>query len=188
MALEAAFADLTSRLRELRDVLQGLRLTTAEDRPEHGAVVLVETVGDVVENLAGQLEEALQAADKARRAAGPPLDLNRARRYVTVSQEAFHVLLQSFYAEFFSYDRVAPLVQFGKERGREWMAWVESVRHGTERCQPLLEAVTEGYFRCWQEMAERAGSSTVSVQSTSIGQQISAAVPTEKEIEVEGLT
>jgi hypothetical protein len=188
MALEAAFADLTIRLREFRDALRDLRLTATEDRPAHGAVVLVENIGDVLEDLAGQLEETLGVADKARRAVGPPLDLNRARRYAAVSQEVFHTLLQNYYSDLFSYDHVAPLVQFGKERGREWTAWVESMRHGIDRCRPLLESVSQAYFRCWQEMAERAGSNTVSVQSTSVGQQITAAIPAAKEIDVEGLT
>jgi hypothetical protein len=96
--------------------------------------------------------------------------------------------LHTYYAELFSFDRLAPLLQFGRERGREWMAWVESVRQGIDRCQPLLEAVSQVYLQCWQEMAERAGSNTVSVHATSIGQQITAKVPDADEIEVEGLT
>jgi hypothetical protein len=188
VALEAAFEDLTTRLRELRDILQGLRLTAVEDRPERGAVVLVETFGDVVEELAGQLEEGLTAADKARRGGGSPLDLNRARRFLAASQEQFQRLSQTFYGDLFSYDRIASLVQFARERDREWMAWVNSTRQGIERCQPLLEAVSQAYFRCWQEIAERVGTNTVSVQSTSIGQQITTALPEAKEIETEGLT
>jgi hypothetical protein len=188
MALEAAFEDLTSQLRKLRDVLQGVQLTAVEDRPERGAVVLVDEMGDAAEELLGQLEDALGAANKARRAAGPSLDLNRTRRHLAESQESFRPLSQTVYANLLSYERIAALLQFARERGRQWMAWVNSVRQGLERTRPALEAVDLAYFRCWQEIAERVGTSSVSLQATTIGQQITATLPSAKEIETEGLT
>jgi hypothetical protein len=188
VALEATFEDLTSQLRKLRDILRGLSLTTGEDRSEGEAAVLVDRMNDSVVELAGWLEDALAAAKNADEGLRQSLDLNRARRQLTTSQESFQKLSETFFSELLSYDRMSELVQFGNEHGRQWMAWTSTVRQGLEGCRPQLEVVARAYFRCWQEIAERVGTSSVSLQATTIGQQITATLPAAKEIEAEGLT
>lgn len=183
MALEATFEDLVSQLRKLRDAIQGLRLTAVEDRSERGAVVLVDEMADAAEELMGWLEDALVAASEARTAVSQMVDLNRARRSLTASQENFQRLSQAFFSDLLSYERNAALIQFGRERGRQWTAWVNTFRAGLEGCRPPLETVGKAYSRCWEEIAERVGASSVSVQSTAIGQQITAALPASREIE-----
>jgi hypothetical protein len=188
VALEATFEDLTGQLRKLRDVLQALSMTTGEDRSRAEAVVLVDKINDSVMELAGWLENSLAAAEKGEEAVSQVPDLNRARRQLAVSQEGFQKLSEAFFSDLLSYDRIAELVQFGSEHGRQWMAWANTVKRGLEGCRPHLDTVAHSYFRCWQEIAERVGTSSVSLQTTTIGQQITAALPTAKEIEAEGLT
>ena len=43
-----------------------------------------------------------------------------------------------------------------------------------ESCQQDLYVTNEALFRCWLEIAERVGMTSVSVQATNIGQQITA--------------
>ncbi len=188
MALEAAFADLTAQLNGLHGLLEGLSLTTGVDRSERESPMLVDSMHDSVVELQDWLKNALAEAVKAEKAVGPRIDLNRARRQLAASQEAYQQLSEAISVNMLPYDRVAELLQFGKENGSQWSKWANTVWQWLERFPNQLQAVARAYFRAWQELAERAGSSAVSVQSTSIGQQITARAPAEKEYEVEGLT
>jgi len=128
------------------------------------------------------LENALAAAESSENAVAETVDLTRARRQLTASQENFQKLSEVFFADLLSYDRIAELLQFGSEHGRQWMAWANTVRQGLEACQPQLQTVALAYFRCWQEIAERVGMNSVSLQSTTIGQQITTPLPAAKEV------
>jgi hypothetical protein len=172
VALEATFDDLVSQLRQLRDTLQGLRLTAVEDRPKGEAVMLIDQMGDASEEVLGRLQEALSHAENAQHAVGPTIDLNGARRSLTASQEQFHELAHSFYEDFLSYERVEALLELPQKREHGWLAWTESARRGVDSCRSAINATGYAYFHCWQEIAERVGTNLVSVQTTSVGQQI----------------
>ena len=75
------------------------------------------------------------------------------------------------YSDFLSYERMAQLVNFGEEHGREWAAWVQTVRQGLAHCPEQLQAVSDAHLRCWQELAERAETRSVSAQVTRSGQR-----------------
>jgi hypothetical protein len=171
VALERSFLDLDVHLRRLKDDLLGLRLTVVEDKPLRRGVVLVEQIGDTVEELVGWLEEALAAAAEGRGAVGQPVDLDRARRALTRCQERVHLIGQRFAAEIVSYERVEELSRFGRSRGGEWAAWVDVVRQTVGQCRPLLENANQALFFCSQELAERGGTTSVSVHATNVGQQ-----------------
>jgi hypothetical protein len=172
MVLEATFADLSAHLQALRDSLKTLRTTAVEDRPLQGDAVLVDVFGDAADDLSGWLEEAIDAAETGRQAVGGPVDLDRARRSLAVCQERFNRLTDRFTSDLVRYERIAELVRLGRERGGEWRAWSRSVKEALDDCrQPIYDA-TQGLFQCWQELAERAGMTSVSVQTTTIGQQI----------------
>jgi len=172
VALEATFEDLTQRLLQLRDAIQGLRLTAVEDRPESEAVMLVQQVGDSAEELLGRVQEVFAQADQARHAVGQPLDLNGARRFLTASQEEFMELWGTLFEDFLSYDRAGALLRMALEREPEWEPWVESIRRGVDSCRSAADAVSGAYFHCWQEIAERVGMNSVFVQTTTVGQQV----------------
>jgi hypothetical protein len=46
------------------------------------------------------------------------------------------------------------------------------VKQGIEQCREPLDLSTKALAGCWQEIAERVGSTSVSVQTTNIGQKI----------------
>ena len=155
MALEASFRDLCARLEALRESLAGLRVTVVEDRPLACESLLVESLGELAEELLGEAGEALAHAEGARRAAGPPFDEERARTALAACQQRVLPLLARFVSELASYERIAELVRLGRRRGGEWRAWAGTVRQGAEACrQPLLET-TESLFAGWRELAER---------------------------------
>jgi hypothetical protein len=174
MALEKTFQELSIQLRSLRDLLRGVRLTVVEDKPQHGDVVLVDRMGNAIEDLLGWLEEAVAAAAEAEQAVAYPLDAHLARQALIVCQERYTRLTQQYFSDFASYERTAELMRFGRARRGEWQAWTRSVRQALEQCRQPLDEVNQALFRCWQEIAERLQTSSVSIRNTTIGQQISA--------------
>ena len=174
MALEAAFQDLCARLAALREALSGLRTTVVEDKPLRGDVVLVDVFGDAAEDLLGWLEEALAAASAGQRAVDHSVDLDRARRSLITCQERFSRIAHRFSTDLAPYERVADLTRLGRERGGEWRAWANSVKEAFGWCHQPLFDVNQALFRCWQEIAERATMSSVSIRATNtnVGQRI----------------
>ena len=65
---------------------------------------------------------------------------------------------------------MADLASVARERGRDWASWVKVVKQGLGQGQALVEEGREALFLCWQDLAERLGTASVSVQNTSIGQ------------------
>jgi len=98
------------------------------------------------------------------------------------------VIEQVFTANLVSYDRVSDLTTFGAERRGEWPSWVTSVKQGIDHCRFPLEEAGKALSECWQEIAERAGSTSISVQTTNIGQKIGRVVADGKEMVSEELT
>lgn len=186
MVLEATFDMLCSDLRKLRGILHDFNVNV-EDKPGTESVRLVDDVSDEVTELLGLSEESLSAAEEARRAAGPAFDPNQMRRSLAGSQKQFHGLSRNLFSNLLSYERISELIQFGREH-RDWRGWVDSVRQGLETCRPGVEAAEEAYFQCWQEIAERVTPSPVSLHTTNIGQQITAAAVESAETAREGVT
>jgi hypothetical protein len=178
MALERVFHDLRAALRRLGDALLGLRLTVREDKPLRGDTVLSDCYGDAADDLLGWLQEALQATAEGCPGGGQPLDFHRARRALTACHEGCQRLAQRFAAELVCYQRIADLRLLGRTRRGEWRAWAASVEEALDRCQQPLGEVNQTLFRCWQELAERAGECAVSVQTTNIGQHVTGPAST----------
>ncbi len=188
MALELALSNLCTSLKTLHGVLDGLHFTVTEDVPKTGSVVLVDQVSEEVTELLGLSEECLDAAIESQRAAGQPYDPNQMRRSLVVSQKQFHHLSQILFSRLLAYEPIASLVQFGRKRGREWMAWVDTLRHGLDKCRPVLEGAEEAYFQCWQEIGERLVAGPVSLHTTNIGQQITADALESRDAARQGVT
>ena len=172
MALEATFRELFRELRKLQDTLVAVRLTVVEDKPVSGEAALVDHLEDTILDIMGSLEEGLKAARAAHKAVDHPRDMDGARRALIVCQERFHGIEQQFAADLVSYEKVKDLVALGKERRGEWLPWANSVKDGIEQCRPPLEAANKALAACWQEIAERVPMTSVSVQTTNIGQKI----------------
>jgi len=175
MALEATFRQLSVSLHKLHDALNALQVTVG-DKPPDDEAALADGLENVVLDMMGTLHEARRSAMHARKAAGHPTDLDRARRTVTLCQERFHRIEQQFSSDLVSYEKLKELARLGNAR-RAWSPWASAVKHGIEQCREPLEAVSLALASCWQEIAERVGALNVSVHATNIGQQIAAAVP-----------
>jgi hypothetical protein len=188
VALEATFRELHSQLKQLQDNLLALRLTVAEDKPLKGEVALVDQFEDSIMDAMGLLEECLNASRSAQKAVGQPLDLDRARRALTTCQERFHRAERRFSDELVSYEKLRDLASVSETRGREWTSWASSVKHGLDECRQPLDAVSKALAACWQEIAERVGTTNISVQATNIGQQISADATEVRGLKKEGVT
>jgi hypothetical protein len=170
--LEATFQELFTELRKLQDTLIAVRLTVVEDKPVKGEAALVDHMGDSVLDMLGSLEEALKAVRTAQKAIGSVTDLNAARRALTLCQQRFHSIELKFAGELVSYEKLKDLARLGNERRGEWRLWAGSVKDGVEQCRPPLDGVSKALAICWQEIAERVGMTSVSVQTTNIGQKI----------------
>ena len=70
------------------------------------------------------------------------------------------------------YEKLKDLATLGSERRGEWLPWSNSVKEGIEQCREPLDGVSNALAACWQEIAERVGMTSVTVQSTNIGQKI----------------
>jgi hypothetical protein len=172
VALEAIFRELFSELRKLKDTLVAVRLTVVEDKPVTGEAALVDHMEDTILDIMGSLEEALKAARSAQKAVGHATDLNGARRALTICQERFHQIERQFAADLISYEKLKDLASLGSARRGEWIPWATSVKQGIEQCRYPLDGVSKALAACWQEIAERVGLTSISVQATNIGQKI----------------
>lgn len=175
MAIEAAFQTLVGKLGAAREAFESLRLTAVEDRPLRDEVLLVERLGNAVDDFQGWLEEAAAAAGEAQQTVRHPLDGYRARETLARAHERFLRLEYQFFFEGVSYEKIDELSRFGRRRGREWLGWTGSVIQALDQCRAPLRDVDAALLVCWQELSERLGAGSVSVQTTNIGQQISAA-------------
>jgi len=182
MALEATFRQLSVSLHKLHDALNALHVTTG-DRPDD-ETALADSLESAVLELMGTLHETRRSALQARKAVGYQPDLDRARRALTRCQERFHRIEQQFSAELVSYEKLKELARLGNER-RAWLPWANTVKQGIEQCRGPLDETSKALAACWQELAERLGTVSLSVQT--IGQQIKMPAST-KALEPEGVT
>jgi hypothetical protein len=171
VTLEATFRELFAELRKLQDMLIAVRLTLG-DKPVRGEAALVDYLEDSILDMLGFLEESLKAARSAQKAVGDAPNLNAARRALTVCQQRFHRVEQQYAAELVSYEKLKDLASLGSERRGEWLPWSNSVKDGIEQCRLPLDGASKALATCWQEIAERVGTTTVSVRSINTGQKI----------------
>src|SRR5215469_12499422 len=188
MALIKVFGELYGQARKLRDSLRTLQLTIREDLPPQGSVALVDQFGDAVDDSLGWLDESLAAAAEAQRAVEPPVDIDRARHALTICQEQFHRVEGRFASDLISYEKLRDLTSFGRSRRGEWVGWVKSVRIGLEECRQPMDDISQALLACWQEIAERAAITSISVQTTNVGQQITAPELVTRDFAREGIT
>jgi hypothetical protein len=174
MAIEAVFSDLTRKFDTMRDVLQSLALTAIEDRPARGEVLLVERLGNLVEDLRGWTEEAREAAAQARDALAHPPDVNVGRLALTMANERFIRLEYRFFDEAVAHGTISELHRFSRQRGREWLSWTSGVVQALDACRSPLRELDQALLQAWQELGERLGSRSLTVQTNNIGQQITA--------------
>lgn len=178
MALEATFRELTTNLHHLHDALNALQVTVG-DRPAEDGAALADDLENSVLDVMGELHEAHKGALDARRAVSHPIDLDQARHALAVCQDRFHSVTQMISVGLLSYDKLRGLEKLGSGRRGEWLSWASSTKMGIDDCRQPLDDASLSLGRCWQEIAEHAGATSVSVRTTNIGQKIIANSSTE---------
>jgi len=179
MALETAFELLQQRVRDLQTTLDELDVFIT-DKPERGGdVIVVGRLGDAVDDFRGWLEPMQQAITTGLQAASRPNSLEQARRSLMTCQERFNQLSdQATKTGLLSFDSVGALMDLGARRGGEWAEWATIVRQAIEHCRHALHRMNDALYTGWRELTEQhMGKSLVSVETTSIGQQMSVRDP-----------
>ena len=175
MSLRTEFQNLKTQQERLHEVFSDLR-RLLDDHPAEGEKVqLLDSFGDAVEDLLGWLEESSETCAPllpVEPAGSTEFDANLARRALVHCQELFNRKMHRFLIDLVSYDRIAQLLQVGRERGGEWNGWAKGIKLELETCQQQMNLTNQVMFRCWVELAEWIGMTSISVHSTSIGQQI----------------
>lgn len=189
MSLGGEFQALKAQLEHLHEVFADLRRLLDDHPAQGGKVLLLDSFGDAVEDSLGWSEESLEAfvplLTPESAISKKDFDLNIARQVLATCQDTFNRQTRRF-SDLISFDNVGQLLQLGRERGGEWQIWAKRIKMELESCQQDLYVTNEALFRCWLEIAERVGMTSVSVRATNIGQQITA--PQNQEVEAQGVT
>jgi hypothetical protein len=157
MALEASFQELDARLQDAREAFTDLRVAVIEDVPQRGAPLLVDQLGDAATDLLGWLEEAAGAGAEGLSHAARPRDLEAAQAALLTCHERLHQTSRRLWADLTSCERVTEIHDLGRERGRAWRLWSESVEKALDQCQTALLEADGAVLGCWKEIAELAG-------------------------------
>lgn len=185
MSIEAAFESLHRDLTRLQEAVSALHVTIAEDKPARGGAVLVDHLDNLVTDLSGVLEEADVCVARAVRGIQPGGTPDQARTALREIHGLMNRFFTTYAGELAAHDRIARLLEMGRERGREWREWSGVVKTAVERCAAPMKVVMSAILDCWNELVERLARNSVSVQAMSIGQQITVR---EGQLELSGKT
>jgi hypothetical protein len=169
MALEETFRELSVKLNELGGALKDLEVFIGDKPHQHK---FAEDLAEEVTDLWSRIDQALEAAQAAQTGVQYPPDLGYARQGLALCQEQVNIVARKFSTELRSDKQLTELTRLGRRLGGEWPGWAKSVKQALDQCQAPLYDVNEALAHCWQEIAERVGMNSVSVQATNIGQQI----------------
>ena len=181
MTLEATFRELSVQLKRAQDCMLALHLTVAEDKPAHGEAAMVEGMDDSITAGMGLLEECIAAARAARKAVEQGR-LDRARRSLQQCQEEYHAAERKFADELVSYERLREIEKMAAKRGAEWISWAGSVKYGLEQCRVPFSRAGRALATCWQELAERSGTTSIVINSQNLGQKVNVSGPAREDV------
>jgi len=187
MTLEATFRQLFAQLKKLSEMLDPLRCLLPDD-PLNIEVALVQHLRESVETASGWLDDCLEQSQSALQTLGHSADLNRSRKALSQCQASFDEAERTFSQELLSYDKIREIAGLGARRKGVWMIWSNNVKRDLDVCRYELDLARKALTACWQELAEHAGTTNISVQATNIGQQITARHSELEKLEVEGVT
>ena len=174
MGLEASFNDLGTELEGMKTALIELHATVTKFmpncKPRNTAPYLLEQIGRTALDLRGLVEEALDDSREIQQTIGELPNLNRTSRALASCQQRFNQKEQHFWSVLLAYEQRSDLTSLRHKRGGAWHPWAKTVLGALGDCRQHLYELDQAFCRCWQELAERAGSTCVSVQTTSSGQ------------------
>jgi hypothetical protein len=187
MAIEAAFEALQRALDDLQGELEELRVNAADfypetrgprhkdgDKSKEAPPPPVLSLADKATDLEGELVEGLQAGRKACQAVRHPRNLPEAQVALASVQRTLNRILRQLVIDVASYDTLQTLFHIGRQRGHGWSEWARVIKSVTSNSQQRTADAFEALAECWQELADKLAANSISVQSTNIGQQITA--------------
>lgn len=154
MTLVASCDHWYLRLQALHQSFNLLQMMVIEDHPQANAVALVEIIGNVLDDMLGWLDEALEAGSLMQQAVLQN-DLARTRQHLAASHNSFDRVMRAFFADLASHTRLADLTRLGRTQGSVWRQWALSVRQTVESLHLALLDANQACFACWMELAER---------------------------------
>lgn len=187
MAMELTFRQLFEQMKRLKEMLDPLRCLLPDD-PLNMEVALVQHLRESVETASGWLEHCLDQSQAAQNNLRRSTDLNRSRRALTQCQTSFDEMERTFSAELLSYDKMREITGLGARRRGVWLIWSQNVKRDLDVCRYELDLTRKALTACWQELAEHAGTTNISVQATNVGQQITPSRSEVGELETESVT
>jgi hypothetical protein len=187
MALETTFRELFSQLKNLKGTLEALRCLLPDD-PQNVEVALVQHRRESVDSASGWLDNCLVKCQAAQAVLSQPGDMNRLRQALTSCQTSFDAAERTCSVELLSYEKLREVVKLGVRRKGIWLIWSQNARRDLDSCRYELDLTRKALTACWQELAELAGTTNISVQATNVGQQIVARRSELGDFEVEGVT
>lgn len=173
MTVSSAFAALEQEFRQLERVVSNVSWAVVQVRPES---TTGRSIADHYESATidfGDLAKAArQAAHDGRQATTDHADLVTLRRSLVACQEYANQLVQQYYGDIASCERIADLDDLAKRGSRDWATWVLGVRDGLSSCPQILHSISQSLLLCWQEITEPIGPMSVTAQATSLGSRI----------------
>ena len=199
MSLELAFELLSKRLESLSDEVEELRFNAADffppahpggktngDEHKQRPPSPVETLGENAEAVKGDLHEGLATFGKALAAIRPPRNLQQTQAGLIDVSRYLNDAVDRFRKDIMEPMTVQVLSQMATELGGEWPEWLGQIKSIIYTIRDKFLEVWRALCQCWEELADKLSSGAVSVQTTNIGQQITA--PEMREPVLEGMT
>ncbi|HUN43791.1 MAG TPA: hypothetical protein VMU81_26150 [Acetobacteraceae bacterium] len=172
MAIEDTFERLVGTFAAAEEAFHGLRLTVIEDRPPQGEVLLVERLGNLVEDMRGWLAEGQAAAADARQAVEHPPNTHRARQSLARANDRLMRLEKQFFNHALSHRMLDGLERFGRQRGGEWFGWSGGVVTALQSCCDPLRSMDEAMLCSWQELCAWLASGSFSISNINLNPQL----------------
>jgi hypothetical protein len=170
MTLEGNFKELAAKWERLVEELEhGLLWSVTETRPNEEHTLATHYI-DAATDLIAAAREGLAVCQIA---VNGDLSLAQAGKSLLRCQEHYHSIAEMFNSKMASYGRIRKIKRFGSEKRKAWREWASRVCEAVERCRLPIDDLNRAIFNCWQEVADRVGSSAITVHATSVGQKIS---------------
>jgi len=162
MVVGERYAQLWQRLHEVREAWVDLRITVREDRPLGEATMLVESIGDDVDDGLAAVEEAVRAVACALQDSE---DLRGGGRALGVVHSRLAQACGHYWRGIASADRQRELQSLARRHGGEWAAWARSVQDAHGRLPTGISAVDDELRHAWTDLVERAATRALPTNS-----------------------
>ena len=116
----------------------------------------------------------------------PPRDLQHAQAALIDVSRYLNDAVDRFRKDIMQPTTLQLLSEMASELSGEWPEWLQQIKSITYTTRDKFLEVWRALCQCWEELADKLSSSAVSVQTTNIGQQITA--PEMRETVLEGMT